>query len=410
MKAEIISVGTELLLGQIVNTNAAYIARKLAGLGIDLYHQSTVGDNPERLAAAIRTALGRADIVILTGGLGPTVDDITAAAVARALRKNLVLSKPALKYLTDYFKRRGIKMPAGNARQARVPEGARIVRNAVGTAPGLVIDHRGRIIICLPGPPREMEPMFERRIAPFLKARSGSEWTFMTRTIKVAGLPEARVDGMVRDLLKLGPPTTVGIYAKLREVHLVIMAKAKSPRLARRAISRIEKKIRARLGGRIFGSDDETLEDAVGRTLITKKKTIAVAESCTGGLLSSRLTDVSGSSAYFIRGAIPYSNEVKVKYVGVSPESLRRYGAVSPQVAVEMARGIRSIMSVDIGLAVTGIAGPTGGTKKKPVGLVYIAIVSGAGSVVREFRFRGSRADIKWQSSQAALDLLRRNI
>lgn len=407
MRAEIISIGTELLLGQIVNTNAAYLARKLAELGIDLYHQTTVGDNPQRLADAIRRALGRSDIVILTGGIGPTIDDITAATVARVVGKKLVLNKSALKNLKDYFKLRGCKMPAGNIRQAHVPEGARIAYNAVGTAPGLIIDYRGRVIICLPGPPREMQPMFEGHIAPLLKKRFKSERVFRMRTIKTVGLPEARVDRMVKDLLKLPPPTTVGIYAKLREVHLVIMAKAKSERLAARAIAGIEKKIRARLKSYIFGYDDETLESAVGKKLLALKKTIAVAESCSGGLISSRLTDVSGSSKYFIRGAVPYSNDVKVKYLGVSKDSLKKYGAVSGQVAVEMARGIRSIMGVDLGLGVTGIAGPTGGTAKKPVGLVYIALAQDRESVVKEFRFTGSRQDIKWQTSQAALNMIR---
>jgi nicotinamide-nucleotide amidase len=215
---------------------------------------------------------------------------------------------------------------------------------------------------------------------------------------------------MMKDLLKLPPPTTVGIYAKLREVHLVIMAKAKTERLASRAIASLEKKIRARLKNYIFGYDDETLESAVGARLIAGKKTIAVAESCTGGLISSRLTDVSRSSKYFIRGAVPYSNDVKVKYVGVSADSLKKYGAVSRQVAAELARGIRSIMDVDIGLGVTGIAGPTGGTRKKPIGLVWVAIVTDKKRIAREFRFKGTRRDIKWQASQAALNLIRSNI
>jgi nicotinamide-nucleotide amidase len=408
MNAEIISVGTELLLGHIVNTNAAYLGGRLAALGIDLYNQTTVGDNPERLAEAVRLALGRADIVMLTGGLGPTVDDITAAAVARAAGRPMVLSKAALADLRNYFKRRDIGMPACNIRQARIPEGARIARNTVGTAPGLIIELGRRLIVCLPGPPRELRPMFEKDIEPLLKRRFRTGSVLKTRTIKTTGLPEARVNAMFRDLLGMAPPTTVGIYAKLREVHLVIMAKAPDSKAADRAIARVEKKIRSKLRANIFGYDDDTLEGAAGGRLIEKNLTIAVAESCTGGLISSRLTDVSGSSKYFIRGAVPYANEVKVKYVGVRADTLRRFGAVSPQVAAEMARGIRSIMHVDVGLAVTGIAGPSGGTARKPVGLVYIALVTDAGRTVKKFRFTGSRADIKWQASQAALDMVRR--
>lgn len=410
MKAEIISIGTELLLGHIVNTNAVYLARRLAELGIDLYHQTTIGDNPQRLAAAIRKALGRSDIVILTGGLGPTVDDITAATVALALQKKLILNKLALKNLKDYFTSRGLKMPAGNVRQVHVPEGARAIYNKVGTAPGLIIDYRGRVIICLPGPPREMQPMFESDIAQFFRKRFKSEWVFRARTIKTVGLPEARVDRMVKDLLKLSPPTTVGIYAKLREVHLVIMAKARNERLALRAISSIEKKIRSRLKDYIFGYDDETLESVVGKRLVERKMTLAVAESCTGGLIANRITDASGSSKYFKAGIVTYSNEAKESFLGVSVGTLKKYGAVSGPVAIEMAKGIKHYACADIGIGVTGIAGPMGGTATKPVGLVWIAIATDKKQFAKEFRFRGTRQDIKWQASQVALDLVRLNI
>jgi nicotinamide-nucleotide amidase len=410
MKAEIISIGTELLLGHVVNTNAAYLAGKLACLGVDLYHQSTVGDNPRRLSESIRTALGRSDLVILTGGLGPTVDDITAATVAKATGRPLVLNHSALNGIRSFFKSRKMRISAGNERQAYIPQLARPIRNRLGTAPGIIIEIRDKSIICLPGPPRELCPMFEEGVAPYIAKRFGRLDLLVTRTIKTVGMPEAGVNRAVRDLLELPPPTTVGIYAKLREVHLVIMAKAATRKLALRSIAGIEKKIRRRLGGIIFGYDDDTLEGAVGAILIKKKMTIAVAESCTGGLISSRLTDVSGSSKYFIRGAVPYSNDVKVKYVGVSRDSLKKYGAVSRQVALELARGIRTVMDVDIGLGVTGIAGPDGGTAKKPVGLVYVALAKEGGSVVKEFRFSGSRQDVKWHSSQAALDMIRRNI
>lgn len=374
MRAEIICVGTELLLGHIVNTNAPFLSQKLAALGVDVYYHITVGDNPMRLGEAIRFASERSDIIITTGGLGPTVDDITIKTIMGLTKEE-------------------------------VPQW---IKNDVGSAPGFITEYEGKMLIALPGPPRELEPMFDNRIAPYLRKKFSLKSTIWSRTIKLTGLPESKVDNKVKDLLQLEPPTTVGIYAKLGEVDLKIMTKTESRKAANRDIKTIENKIRSRLKEYIFGYDDETLEDAVGALLIMKKKKIAVAESCTGGLISHRLTNVSGSSKYFIRGAIPYANEVKVKYVGVSEESLKRYGAVSRQVALEMARGIRTLMKVDIGLSVTGIAGPTGGTKKKPVGLVYIALSLGKKNIVKEFRFKGSREEIKFRTSQAALDLVRR--
>jgi len=386
MNAEIISIGTELLLGHIVNTNTAFLSQKLAESGIDVYHTSVVGDNPQRLTAAVKQALARADIVITTGGLGPTVDDITIETIAELIGKTPI----------------------------------RWIKNHVGTVPGLVIDWKEKMIICLPGPPRELEPMFENAIiqcisrarlnVPYAGDGRGS-WIIKSRTIKITGLAESVVNRAVKDLLELKPPTTVGIYAKLGQVELKIMSKAKNEKLALAAIGKIEKKIRAKLNNFIFGCDNETLEGAVGKILTTKRQTIAVAESCTGGLLSSRITDVSGSSKYFIMGLVAYSNPVKIAGSGVDIKIIMKYGAVSQQVARQMAKGIRTLVGADIGLAITGIAGPTGGTKRKPVGLVYIALdKKGRTPLVKEFRFKGSREEIKFQASQAALDLIRKNI
>ena len=410
MKAEIISIGTELLLGQIVNTNAAYLAQKLASLGVDLYYQSTVGDNPQRLSETIRRALGRSDIVIMSGGLGPTVDDITAATLARTLGQPLVLNKSALNDLKSFFKFRKIKIQAGNQRQAYIPQGSRPVKNRMGTAPGIITEIKNKSIICLPGPPRELCPMFEESVAPYIVKRSGMSEVFVTRTVKTVGVPEAKVNGAVKDLLELPPPTTVGIYAKLREVHLVIMAKAKNRKLADRAIAGIEKKIRSRLGRVIFGYDDDTLESAVGNILSKKEMTISIAESCTGGLISSRIAGVSGASGYFKTGIVTYSNESKESFLGVPAETIQKHGAVSPQVALDMAKGIRHFACTDIGLGVTGIAGPTGGTRSKPVGLVFIAFVCGKKKIVKELRFIGTRQDIIWQASQVALNMIRLNV
>ena len=291
-----------------------------------------------------------------------------------------------------------------------VPEGAKCLRNKFGTAPGLIIEYMEKVIICLPGPPREMQPMFEGPVTEYLKNRFKQESIIVTRTIKTVGLPESRVNKIVKDLLKLPPPTTVGIYAKLREVHLVIMAKAENPSRARKAIKPIEKKIAKRLKSNIFGYDDDTLEGVVGRMLASKKKTVSTAESCTGGLLSKRLTDVPGSSRYFMDGIVTYSNESKQAFLSVDGATIKRYGAVSKEVASDMAFGVRQLSCTDIGIGITGVAGPGGGSARKPVGLVYIAIDTNKGNIVEEFRFTGSREDVRWQASQAALDMIRLSI
>lgn len=410
MNAEIISIGTELLLGHIVNTNAAYLSRELAMLGIDLYYQTTVGDNPARLVQTLRKSLIRSDIVILTGGLGPTVDDITMKAVADAIHKPLVLNKKVLKDIERYFGSRGFKAPAGNNRQAMVPEGAKCLHNKFGTAPGLIIEYRDKVIICLPGPPREMDPLFRGEVAYYLKKRLGRGPVLRTRTIKTIGLAESRVNSMMKDLLRLPPPTTVGIYAKLREVHLVVMAKAATERAAFKEIIKVERRIVTRLKDNIFGYDSDTLESAIGALLVKKHLTISIAESCTGGLLANRLTDTPGSSRYFKTGIVTYANESKESFLGVKASSIARRGAVSKEVALEMARGIKHFACADIGIGITGIAGPAGGTVKKPVGLVFIALVTDKKRIVKKFRFNGTRCDIKWQSSQAALDMIRLNI
>jgi nicotinamide-nucleotide amidase len=414
MKAEIISIGTEILLGHIINTNASYLSERLAESGIDVYYHTTVGDNPQRLEESIRKSVMRSDIVITTGGLGPTVDDITAETVARLINKRLILDKTILKTLREYFKIRKYGFPPENVRQAYVPEGAKWVANKIGTAPGLIIKYEGRTIICLPGPPGELEPMFERRIIPHIRKMRGA-WIIKSRAIKTTGLAESRVNGMVKDFLDLKPPTTVGIYARLKEVDLKITAKAKDEKAADRAIKKVEKEIRARLKNYIFGYDDERLEDAAANILFKKNRTIAIAESCTGGLVSNRLTDVSGSSGYFLMGLVAYSNRVKIAGLGVNERTLKKYGAVSRQVALEMARGIRELAGSDMGMGITGIAGPAGGTGAKPVGLVFIALAKrgldrkrGLTPPVKEFRFKGTRSEIKFQASQAALDMIRK--
>jgi len=408
MTAEIISIGTELLLGHIVNTNTAFLSRKLAEAGIDLFNTSVVGDNSKRLACALNLALTRADVIITTGGLGPTVDDITIETIADLTGKPLVQNKMVRKCLENYFKFKRLKMPETTMRQTYTPKGVRCVRNKVGTAPGLIAEWKNKVIICLPGPPRELEPMFSADILPFLKNRSKNSCVIKSRTIKITGLPESVVNNMVKGLLEMKPPTTVGIYSKPGQVELKIMSKAGNEKTAAAAIGRIEKKIRARLKNFIFGCDEQTLEGALGNILIKEKLTIAIAESCTGGLLADRITDVSGSSKYFIMGLVAYSNVVKENILGISGGILKKNGAVSREVALEMARRIKLLAGADIGVGITGIAGPGGGTNTKSVGLVYISIVTKKKKMVKELLFKGSREEIKFQATQVALDLVRR--
>lgn len=374
MRAEIVSIGTELLLGHTVDTNSAYISQKLAELGIDVYHHTTVGDNPQRLADTVRRGLHRANLVIMSGGLGPTVDDITIETLSKFS---------------------GVKT-------------AKTIKNRVGTAPGIIIENDDRAIICLPGPPRELVPMFENDIAPYLKKICTRGSIIRSRTIRITGLSESHVNDMVKDILMLKPPTTVGIYAKLGEVDLKIMSKADSAAGACKSIKKIEGIIYRRLKNNIFGYDNDTLESAVGDALRKKRLTIAIAESCTGGLISSRITDVSGSSEYFLAGITAYSNPIKEKVLGVKSGLIKKYGAVSRQVALGMAIGARTLCDSDIGVGVTGIAGPKGDTKSKPVGLVYISLVYGRKRIVKKYNFHGSRQDIKFRASQAALNLIRR--
>jgi len=389
MKAEIIGIGTELLLGDVVNTNAAYLSQQLAKLGIDVYHHSVVGDNPDRISSLLKLALSRSDIVITTGGLGPTVDDVTVATIKPYIYNNTL-----------------------------------ILKNSIGTAPGLFIKLPGnKFLIALPGPPRELEPMFEKTAASLLKKISGAKSVIKSRVIKITGLSESKVNEKIKSILKLKPPVTVGIYVKLGEVKLKITAKATSEKNALKLIAPVEKDTRKRLGNYIFGIDDQTLESVVGELLAKKKKTLAIAESCTGGLIANRITDVPGSSKYFKLGVVAYSNQAKQSLLNVPVVILKNYGAVSKQTAIKMAQGARQIFNADIGLAVTGIAGPSGATsatrrggsakdfggKNKPVGLVYVALATSNKTTCKEYHFHNDRTAIKWLTSQAALDLLRKS-
>ncbi|MFH1790765.1 MAG: competence/damage-inducible protein A [Candidatus Omnitrophota bacterium] len=412
MNAEIIAVGTEFLLGQGVNTNAVYLSRALASLGINVYFHTTVGDNRARLMSALKTALSRSDLIITTGGLGPTVDDITMGCIAAFSAKGMKSATSALSDIGKYFRKKGMaRMPAVARKQALVPRNAAVFRNSVGTAPGVVLRHGRALIMALPGPPREMAPMFEDYGAAYLRENCcAGACVIKSRTLRTAGLIESRVNNRVRDVLSISGDTTVGIYAHPGNVDLRITAKAVDSRRADSRICRIERKIRQRLGDHIYGIDQDELEDAVGALLKSKHKTISTAESCTGGLVSDRITNVSGSSGYFLMGVTAYSNNAKTKILRVPAGVLDRYGAVSRRVAACMAKGAQRLSGSDIALGVTGIAGPAGGSRKKPVGLVYVSVVNGAKTRTWEFRLSGSRKDIKYQVSCLALDMVRREL
>ncbi len=409
MDAEIIAVGSELLTPYHLDTNSLYLTQKLNSLGILVRFKGVAGDHAGDLAAALRTALGRSELVILTGGLGPTEDDRTRQVAAEVLGRPLREVPEIRQRLTERLARLGRSMAANNLRQAQVPEGAEWLENRNGTAPGLWIEHEQKILILLPGPPRELEPMFESACLPRL-ARLAPGERIRTRVYKVVGLPESEVDQRIAPFYKSveNPSTTVLSTLGVIEVH--IRARAASEEEAETLLAELGDKIELALGDYVFSTKGESLEEVVGAFLVMRQKTIAVAESCTGGLLAERLTRVPGSSDYFLGGAVSYSNEMKTRLVGVPPAMIQAHGAVSRAVAQAMAEGIRSRTGASIGVGITGIAGPSGGTPEKPVGLVFIALADERGTQVREFRFPGSRERVRHWSSQMALEMVRRRI
>jgi nicotinamide-nucleotide amidase len=407
MTAEIVSVGTELLLGQIVDTNAAYLGRTLAGLGVDLYYKTTVGDNEARILETLRRARDRADLIITSGGIGPTEDDLTKECMAKVFEEELVMDQPSLEALRAFFARRGSEMPARNAKQALIYEHGRVLPNPNGTAPGAFLEKDGRIAVSLPGPPNEMIPMVENHVVPLLLERlSGKRQYLVTRVFRFIGTGESAVEEQVRDLIR-GRNPTLAPLAHTGEVHLRAAAKAASREEAEELIRPMEEELRRRLGRYLYGLDETTLEAAVIEELARRGLTLAVAESCTGGGLGERLTSVSGSSAAFLGGVISYSNEAKVNLLGVPEELIRLRGAVSAPVAEAMAAGARARLGADFGVSITGIAGPEGGTADKPVGLVFVGLATPSGTAVREHHFIGIRDDVRRRSSQAALQMVR---
>ncbi|MGI6128712.1 MAG: competence/damage-inducible protein A [bacterium] len=410
MEAEIISVGTELLLGQIANTNAQYLGEQLAALGIGLHHIITVGDNAGRLKLALEAACQRANIIILTGGLGPTQDDITKETVADFLHLKLILDQPSLEEIRCHFTKRGHHMTDNNIKQAFLPKGGEALSNPNGTAPGVWLEHDGKIIIILPGPPFELKPMFENHVVPRLANVLGGKHTVIrSRIVKTYGIGESAAEEQIKDLVMSSNPTLAS-YAKATEIQFRLTAKATTEQEADDLLSSLEEKLYSRLGEYIFAYDEETMQEVVGNLLAKHNLKLAVAESCTGGLVAHWLTNVPGSSAYFQGGLVSYSDKMKEQLLKVPAKMLEQHGAVSQEVVEAMANGIRRLAQVDIGAAVTGIAGPSGGTPEKPVGLVYIAVADQAGVHSCRYEWRGVRTIIKQRSAQALLNMVRQRI
>ncbi|HEY8426383.1 MAG TPA: competence/damage-inducible protein A [Limnochordales bacterium] len=411
MRAEIVTIGTELLLGQIIDTNSAYLARKLGELGYDTYFRQTVGDNHRRAVMAVSLALERADVVIVTGGLGPTEDDVTRDVVAAAVGVPLEESAEALAQVTAYFERVGRPMAPTQRRQALVPKGARIVPNPVGTAPGFVWEGTDRAVVALPGPPGELKAMMESWVGPYLaeRARSrGQAGVIVSRLLHFVGIGEADLEQRLLDLLHGRTNPTLATYAGTGQVSLRITARAADEATARGMIGPVEQEVLARVGAYCYGFDDETLEAVVVRALARRGWKLAVAESCTGGLVGDRLTNVPGASEVLLEDVVAYSNEAKQRRLGVEAALIQEHGAVSEACARAMAEGVRRSAGADVGLAITGIAGPGGGTPEKPVGLVYMAVATPAATVAERHRFGGDRLHVKARAATTALALLRR--
>jgi nicotinamide-nucleotide amidase len=410
-RAGIIAVGSEMLTPSKVDTNSLFITEQLNLLGIQVAFKSIVGDDRGDLELAVREALERVDLLVCCGGLGPTDDDLTRVVVADVVERPLVEDESITAQIRARFQGRGLEMPEINRRQAMVPAGARVLPNTQGTAPGLWIEHHDRIVLLLPGPPRELKPMMTRVEETLLRDRAGA-MSLVRRVIKITGRSESHTEEAVQPLYAewagARVPISATILASLGQIELHLSACCASREEAEAALDAAVEQVKRVMGLHVYSADGRGLEEVVGAMLVERKLWIAVAESCTGGLIASRLTDVPGSSRYVERGVVSYSNAAKTELLGVPEEMLRTHGAVSETVAVAMADGIRTRSSVDIGVGVTGIAGPDGGTPEKPVGMVCIAASSAGGTRVRTFRFVGGREMVKFQASQAALDMVRR--
>lgn len=411
MNAELISVGTELLLGNIVNTNAAYLARKCAGLGLSVYHQVTVGDNKERLIAALLEASSRSDVILITGGLGPTQDDLTKEAVAQWLGINLITDIRSEERMKAYFVKKGMKeIPENNHRQTQVIDGSMVLDNDWGIAPGqIVMTKEGKRVILLPGPESEMIPMFEHFVEPYLSKIQGE--TIYSKVVKVCGVAESTLETIILDMIEQQSNPTIATYAKMGEVHIRVTAKAANVDEAKKIMKPTIKELKSRLKENIYTTNEnESLEEVVVELLKKYDLTLTTAESCTGGMVTSSIVNVVGASDILKEGFVTYSNKAKRKYLDVNKMTLKKYGAVSEQTAKEMAKGAAITTDCDAAVSVTGFAGPDGGTDEKPVGTVFIGCYVNEKTVVKKFCFPGDRNEVRQLSTIHALDLLRRCI
>lgn len=408
MIAEIVSVGTELLMGQIVNTDAQFIASHLAPLGYRALYQVTVGDNPARLAGVVQSALARADVLLFTGGLGPTDDDLTKETVAQALGLEMAVVPEEEARLRAYFASRGKEMTPNNLKQARFPTGSIILPNPNGTAPGCIMEADGKAAILMPGPPRELYPMFRDHVLPYLEKRSGVR--LHSRELRIFGMGESELTYRLRDLIAAQTNPTIAPYVKTSEVTLRVTAQCQDDAEGERLVVPVIDAILARLGSIVYSTNGESLPALCVRLLLRQGATLAVAESCTGGMLASSIVDIPGCSACFLEGAVTYANGAKVRRLGVSEGTLATDGAVSLACAQQMAEGLRAAAGVTYALATTGIAGPDGGTAEKPVGLVYVALAGPGRTEVRKLCLSGDRARIRTATTLHALDLLRRSL
>lgn len=408
MKAELISVGTEILLGDIVNTNAQFLARELASIGIDVYRQEVIGDNEDRLLKTIDEALKRSDMVITTGGLGPTGDDLTKETACKYFGMKMELHEESLKALKIYFKRLNRQITENNMKQVYFPKEAKVLPNPNGTAPGAILEKDNKIIVILPGPPREMKPMFINHVKNYLAPKG--KGMIISKVLRILGIGESYAAEKLKDIIDGTENPTVAPYAKEEDILFRITAKANSKEEGLKLIEPVKKQIIDRLGIDVYGEDDEKIEEVVSKLLIDRNIKISTAESCTGGMIASRLIGVPGVSEVFLEGAVTYSNEAKMRTLNVKEETLKKFGAVSAETAMEMAEGIAKRTGSDISVVTTGIAGPGGGTEDKPVGLVYFGLYYKEKTYTYRYVFNGDRNKVRLKAAVTALDLVRRHI
>jgi len=406
MKVEIISIGSEILKGQITDTNANFIAQKLAELSIDLNYISAVGDNQKMLLSVLKKALCRSDLIITTGGLGPTEDDITYQVIAKTLNLKLIKYPEAEENLKIFFKKINKTISPSNLKQAYLPVGAKIIINQYGTAPAMILEKDDKIICSFPGVPYEMKRLIEENLIPYLKEKFPPSMIKKSKILKITGLGEASVNELIRDYINKETNFSFGIYASPEDIQVQVTTQAPSEKEVEKLLHSSVNQLTKILGNYIYGSDEETIEEVVGNLLKTKKLKLAVAESCTGGMLGEMITRIPGSSEYFQGGVISYHAKIKEDLLKVPPEAIRKYGEVSRQVAKLMAEGVRRCCHSDIGISITGIAGPGGATEKKKVGLVYMALADGKKTITQKHQLFGDRQLIRLRSARRALNML----